>query len=303
MGLSEIETAVVAAHRRAESSRVAEAGTPDAWLEFGLTTLLESGRRVRQTRLAPFDVDYKEDGSPVTRLENAVEEEVIERLKRFAPEAVVVGEETGGILPDSGLALAVDPIDGTWAFLGRTESIATTLAVFREGVPFIGMVSNPATGEVAYAVEGDPTRLLQLSLYGEEDQALGLPLPGSGRGPILVNLHPARRGLRVVARLYDAWESGEVRMVRSPGGSPAWAFLEAAKGSFVYANLWSKRPAEAYDLAAGVLLLRGAGGEVTGLDGQPIDLVSHSGPFVAAVHADRRHAVTELLQKAIHEVR
>lgn len=303
MSLSEIETAVLAAHRRAESSRVAGEGTPDAWLEFGLTTLLDSGRRVRQARLAPFDVDYKGDGSPVTRLEDAVEKEVIARLKEFAPEAVVVGEETGGVLPDSGLALAVDPIDGTWAFLGRTESIATTLAVFSDGIPFIGIVSNPATGEVAYAVEGEPTRLLQLSLYGEEDQALELPLPGSGRGPILVNLQPARRGLPVMATLYDAWEGGDVRMVRSPGGSPAWALLEAAKGSFVYANLWSKRPAEAYDLAAGVLLLRGAGGDVTDLDGQPIDLVSHSGPFVAAAYADHRHAVTELLRKAIHEVR
>ena len=71
MSLSEIETAIVAAHRRAESARVAEVGTPDAWLEFGLTCLLDSGRRVRQARLAPFDVDYKGDGSPVTRLSPA----------------------------------------------------------------------------------------------------------------------------------------------------------------------------------------------------------------------------------------
>ncbi len=87
-----------------------------------------------------------------------------------------------------------------------------------------------------------------------------------------------------------------MRMVRSPGGSPAWALLEAAKGSFVYVNLWSKRPAEAFDLAAACLLVRGAGGEITDLDGTPIDLVSHAGPFVAAVDEDHRRIVAELVR-------
>ena len=301
MGLNEIETAVVAAHRGAESSRVSEEGTPAAWLEFGLTTLLAACRRVRQERLASFEVDYKGDGSPVTRIDQAVEREVIAGLKSFAPDAVVVGEECGGALPGSGMALAIDPIDGTWAFLNRLENIATTLAGFRDGEPFLGMVANPTTGEVAYAMEAGPTRLLQLSLYGDEDQALELPLVRADKGPVLVNLHPTRRGLPLLAELHAEWRAGELRMVRSPGGSPAWALLEAAKGSFVYANLWSKRPAEPYDLAAGVLLLRGAGGDVTDLDGQPIDLVSHSGPFVAGVDSEHRAVVTDLMRKAIRD--
>jgi fructose-1,6-bisphosphatase/inositol monophosphatase family enzyme len=85
-------------------------------------------------------------------------------------------------------------------------------------------------------------------------------------------------------------------MVRSPGGSPAWALLEAAKGSFVYVNLWSNRPAAAFDLAAACLLVRGSGGDVVDLDGKPINSVSHAGPFVAAVDADSRRIVTSFVR-------
>lgn len=298
MSLNELERSSLAAARGgAGSAFPMSERTPAAWIRFGLSMSLESGHRLREARLAAFDgVDFKGDGSPVTKLEAAIEEQVAARLFTFAPEAVLVGEETGGKLPSTGLAIAVDPVDGTWAFLSRTENIATTLAAFRDGTPFLGMVSNPATGEIAYATEGNPTRLLQLSVFGEDDSAATLPLARADTGSVLVNVHPGRTAGPLLATLYGAWAGGDVRMVRSPGGSPAWALLEAAKGSFVYVNLWSKRPAEAFDLAAACLLVRGAGGEITDLDGTPIDLVSHAGPFVAAVDEDHRRIVTELVR-------
>ncbi len=297
MSLNELERASLAAVRGGPASALPMGKeTPAAWIKFGLGVLLESGRRVRAARLAAFDeVDFKSDGSPVTNLESAVEETFAARLQSFVPEAVLVGEETGGTIPGTGLALAVDPLDGTWAFLSRTENITTTLAVFRDGTPFLGMVSNPATGEIAYATGGDPTRIVQLSVFEEGDSAQTLPLPRSDAGSVLVNVHPGRSSGPLVARLYKAWAGGGVHMVRSPGGSPAWALLEAAKGSFVYVNLWSKRPAEAFDLAAGCMLVRGAGGDVVGLDGRPINSVSHAGPFVAAVDAESRSMVADLV--------
>ena len=301
MSLNELERAGLAAarERTTKTSQVDQAN-PAAWIEFGLSLLMESGRRVRAARLAPLDdVNFKGDGSPVTNLETAVEEAIATRLRSFAPEAVLVGEETGGSLPGSGLALAVDPVDGTWAFLSRTENITTTLAVFRDGTPFLGMVSNPATGEIAYAPEGGPARIVQLSVFGEGDTAQTLPLPRSDGDPVLVNVHPGRSAGTLVARLYKAWSAGDVRMVRSPGGSPAWALLEAAKGSFVYVNLWTKRPAEPFDLAAGCLLVQGAGGEVTDLNGAPIDPKSHAGPFMAAVDEESRRIVTEHVRAVI----
>ena len=49
----------------------------------------------------------------------------------------------------------------------------------------------------------------------------------------------------------------------------------------MYLNLWSKHPAEPFDLAAGALIVRRAGGEVIDLEGKPIDSMNHAGAFVA----------------------
>ena len=217
----------------------------------------------------------------------------------FVPGAVVIGEETGGALPAKGTAIAIDPIDGTRAFLAETETYSTTLALIRDGKTALGMISNPTTGEIAYATAGGGSRLIRLSLFGEPDEAYALHARPPGEGPALVNLHPNRQAGDVMHTLYQAWARGDIAMVRSPGGSPAWALVEAARGQFVYANLWSRRPAEAYDLAAGALIVRRAGGEVKDVDGRPIDSLRHGGPFVAAVDSGAADRVTELLRQGL----
>ena len=83
-------------------------------------------------------------------------------------------------------------------------------------------------------------------------------------------------------------------MVRSPGGSPAWALVEAAKGHFIYVNRWDRRPAEPWDLVGGVEIVRGAGGEVVDLEGAPIDTLRHSGPFVAGLSESGRETVCRI---------
>ena len=194
----------------------------------------------------------------------------------------------------------MDPIDGTWAFLSGTSTWTTTLAVFKDGKPILGMVSNPTTGEIGYATHKG-SRLVRLSVFGEKDAACTLPSRRVTDDAVLVNVHPNREALVVINALYDAWQNDHIRMVRSPGGSPAWALLEAAKGEFVYTNMWSRRPTAAYDLAAGVMLVEGAGGQVVSLDGDPIDVLSHEGPFVAAIDENARHVVVDIVRGALQD--
>jgi myo-inositol-1(or 4)-monophosphatase len=191
----------------------------------------------------------------------------------------------------------MDPIDGTWAFLNETSTWSCTLAVFRDGRPFAGFVANPATGEIAYTVEGGPARFLRVSTFGESDFAMNLGGRPSPRRP-LVNLHPNRSAAAVNAALLDAWQRDEISSLRSPGGSPAWSLVEAARGHYVYVNVWSKRPAQPFDLAAAVLLMQNAGGDVTDLDNKPIDAAAHAGPWVAALDAKARVAVAAIVSDA-----
>jgi myo-inositol-1(or 4)-monophosphatase len=305
--LTKLERACIDAHRKGNGTNAttgAPGGTPGgeaAWLRFGLGVLLEAGRMVRSLRLLPMEggVQFKPDGSPVTALEHRIETFIRERLTEFCPEAGFLGEESGGTLAPRGFALALDPVDGTWSLVNRTETCTTGLAFFHDGETFLGMVLNPATGELAYGTRDSGTRLLQISLFGEDDVAC--PLPGERLPPraLLVNLQPSRGTQAVAGGLFEAWCDGGVNMVKLPGGSPLWAMLEAAKGSFVYVNLWSRRAAQAYDLAAGIMLVRGAGGDVTDLAGTPIETTNHSGPFVAGLDPKARRKVAAIIRKFV----
>ena len=86
--------------------------------------------------------------------------------------------------------------------------------------------------------------------------------------------------------------------MRSPGGSPAWGLVEAARGHYVYLNAWSHLPAEPFDLVAGTLLVRSAGGDVVDAEGAPIDAARHAGPWLAGVDAAQRERVAALVREA-----
>ena len=94
---------------------------------------------------------------------------------------------------------------------------------------------------------------------------------------------------------FAAWNGEQLQMVKAVGGSPSWGLFEAAKGAFVYVNLWSQRRSDPFDLAAGATLLRAAGGDVVGLDGLSIAVSGHRGPFVAGIDASQRQSVLNLL--------
>jgi fructose-1,6-bisphosphatase/inositol monophosphatase family enzyme len=196
-----------------------------AWVRFGLHVALRACAQVRsgEVRLTSGDVGLKPDGSPATQLETDVESSVREALKQFAPDAVLVGEETGGDVPERGTALAIDPVDGTWAFIGGTATYSTTMALIVDGVGTLGIVAAPAAGRITYAT-AQTARTLQVSAFGEPDTAHDLPANRTLH-PVLVNLHPGRVARTTSDALYAAWEEGAVRMVRSPGGSPSLALI------------------------------------------------------------------------------
>jgi fructose-1,6-bisphosphatase/inositol monophosphatase family enzyme len=301
MPLTSIEESALEAFRRGDFPPKPTGDERSDWISSGLSVAFQAARLLRNhgPNVDVQEVNLKSDGSPVTELDREVEAMVRAALAAFHPETAVIGEEGGGELPATGPAVAIDPVDGTWAYISGTGTAATTLAVFEDGVPFLGVVANPTTGEVAYAVGGGEARLIQLAVFGEPDAAHRLPLGGADPAKLLVNVQPNLKAQATITALFEAWDRRNIQYVRSPGGSPAWALLEAAKGRFSYINLWSDRSAEAYDLAAGVLLVRAAGGDVIGLDGKPIDLVHHAGPFVAGIQANARSTLLEIVAGAI----
>lgn len=305
MEINDLEREVLTAWRKNPDAalRVRVTDGEDALLRLILRLSLLASRLVRSARLGDFEqsVTFKHDGSPVSSIERRIEELIAAELRRSATALTLIGEEGPAGDAGTGMVLAVDPIDGTWSLLNRSETAATSIALLRDGQPLLSVVSNPATAEIAYVVAGTTPRLLQLGAFGEPDRAVDLPIPPAGPRGLLVSLHPQRAAASVVSSFSRAWCDGEIDMVRSPGGAPSLGLLEAAKGSFVYVNLWDRRDSAPWDLWAGLTLLRAAGGEAVDAFGLPINGTGHRGPLIAALNAEDRMLVASLIQRALFE--
>lgn len=305
MQLNDLERNVLASWRaNSEASWSMQAAEEqDSWVALILRLALLASRHVRSARLGDLAgaVVFKADQTPVTAVELQIERLIMDQLSTARVPVSFIGEETPASVTRHRIALAVDPIDGTWSLLNRTETAATSFALMRDGEVFLAAVANPATAEIAYVAEGRLPRLIQLSACGEADQAVDLPIPPAGPKGLLVSLHPQRAAGSVAGALARAWQAGELDMVRSTGGAPSLGLVEVAKGSFVYVNLWDRRESAAWDLAAGLLLVRSAGGEAVDLSGNPVRQTGHRGPFVAALNAVDRERVAGIALRALAE--
>jgi myo-inositol-1(or 4)-monophosphatase len=101
-------------------------------------------------------ISYKNGGSPVTEADFAVDRFLFEEMRRLAPEAGWLSEETAD--NDARLAreslFVVDPIDGTQAFTRGDERWAVSIALVDQGRPIAGVVHAPARGETFVAARG-----------------------------------------------------------------------------------------------------------------------------------------------------
>lgn len=94
-----------------------------------------------------FGVSRKADNSEVTDIDRATEQAIVASLNSARPDYGIYGEEFGTSGPANAEATwVIDPIDGTTNFVRGVPVWATLIALVRNGVPVLGVVSAPAMG-------------------------------------------------------------------------------------------------------------------------------------------------------------
>lgn len=184
------------------------------------------------------------------------------------PNAVLVAEELSPGAVGSDLTFVADPLDGTTNFLHGFPWYAVSIAALVNGTPVAGAVLNVVSGELFTAAQGSGARRngqpIRVSEIAEPSRALiGTGFPFKHREGIAPTMRVLPKILEQVAGLRRA-------------GSAALDLCDVACGRFD--AFWELRLAP-WDVAAGILLIREAGGVVTDLEGRPAP-VSH-GPIVA----------------------
>ena len=150
----------------------------------------------------------------------------------------------------------VDPLDGTTNFLHGIPLFAISIALERQGTLAAGLVYNPIADELFTAERGggaflNDRRLRVAARRKLADAVIATGMPHLGRGDHGALPEGARRG-DAAGRGRPALRRGRARP-RLGGGRPL-------------RRLW-ERDLSAWDMAAGILLVREAGGFVTDLDG------------------------------------
>jgi len=123
------------------------------------TMLNASGNLIREIGRQPFDTMIKGDGSPVTDVDQAVEDGIREFILKNHPDHGIMGEERGETNADRELVWTIDPIDGTLPFLAGFPVFGTLLALLQNGEPVLGVIDMPMTNERWIGWQGAPTTL------------------------------------------------------------------------------------------------------------------------------------------------
>jgi myo-inositol-1(or 4)-monophosphatase len=211
----------------------------------------------------------------VTEVDREAEELIAETLLTGDPRARMVGEElTPGVVTD-GLVWIVDPLDGTTNFLHGFPSYAVSIAAALNGVLQAGVVLHVPRNEIYSASRGGGAwlgeqRLSVSTIVDPEFALIGTGFPFRD----LVRLEEYQRQFARVAR----GTSG----IRRPGAA-ALDLADVAAGRFD--GFWELH-LSAWDIAAGSLLIREAGGVITDLPGRNIG-IEHTGVVAGnpAIHA------------------
>jgi len=227
---------------------------------------IEAGRAACVIYRSEFEVQAKQDESPVTAADHAAEAIILARLKEFAPGIPVVAEEqaAAGHAPQVGASFfLVDPLDGTKEFIQRNGDFTVNIALVRDGVPALGVVYAPAKSRL-FAGEVAVGRAFRSEQSPDESQL-------AARTAIHVRKLPAD-GLTVVASRSHRTPETDQYLARvkvgnlvSVGSSLKFCLIAAGEAD-LYPRLG---PTMEWDTAAGHAVLLAAGGTVLETDGAP----------------------------------
>lgn len=197
----------------------------------------------------------------VTEVDRAAEALVAETLLAAEPGSRIVGEELSPELATEGLVWIVDPLDGTTNFLHDFPSYAVSVAAAVDGRLEAGVVVQVPRDETYFASRGNGAwqgekRLAVSTIRDPAFALIGTGFPFKDTSALEEYL---AQFARVAART-----SG----MRRPG-SAALDLADVAAGRFD--GFWEQR-LSAWDIAAGTLLVREAGGLVTDYAGRDIGL-------------------------------
>jgi len=247
-----------------------------------------AGESLRERFCRTREIELKGGLDLVTDADRAAEELILGYLARRFPRHAVLAEERGALAGQAQYRWLVDPLDGTTNYAHRVPHFCVSIAVEDERGLAASAVYDPVRDELFDAGRGQGATLNGEPLRVTGEDRLRCALLGTGF-PYSVWDRPD-----LPLRLFDSF----IRRARGLRrmGSAALDLCYVAAGRY---DGFFEVDLEPWDLAAGVLLVREAGGAATGLDGGPFEL---SAGNVIASNGHLQQAMVEIVRAVRDEL-
>jgi len=234
----------------------------DRYLQTARAAAGEAAEEIMRYYRGDFEVELKEDQSPVTVADRRAEEIIRDRLLSAFPDHGFYGEESGRKQADADYLWLVDPIDGTKSFVGGYGMFSTQIALMHRGELVLGVSSAPAAGEVAWATRGGGAWLDGARVHVSHRSALAEASVSTG------NLQSLARSPRwqALGRIFAAAN-------RTRGYGDYYHYHRLAAGQL---DAVIESDVNILDIAALVVIVREAGGVFTDLEGKEPGLATRS---------------------------
>lgn len=242
---------------------------------------IEAGAALMAHLAAGVAVEHKGDIDLVSVADRDAEAIVVGAIRAAFPEDALRAEEGGGDDTDrDGLTWFVDPLDGTTNFVHRIPHFAVSVGLAWRGEAVVGVVYDPARGELFRGVVGGGAQLDGSLLRPSTTASLGDALIATG-----FSYDRRQRAATLMGRLGRAMHT--TRGVRRFGAA-ALDLCWVAAGRF---DGYYEDGLSAWDVCAGAAIVTAAGGRVTDFDGGPLDLetprvLASNGPVHDALAAE-----------------
>jgi len=221
----------------------------------------QAGEAILEVYATDFDVQSKDDTSPLTQADLASHICIMKGLELLTPGMPIISEESG--LPEFaersewGRYWLIDPLDGTREFVNRNGEFTVNIALIDAGRPLLGVVHVPVQDKTYIGCEGHGA---QLRTAGSD--ATSIHVAARSSSPVRIVGSRSHRGSSLDAFLARLGESDMVPM----GSSLKFCTVAEGKAD-VYPRLG---PTSEWDTAAAQAVVEQAGGTVLRLDGNPL---------------------------------
>ena len=247
-------------------------------MEAAIEIAREAGAVLREEATQPAQISYKREVDLITQADKRSEKLIVERLTKHFPSHAIVAEEGSGHESGSEFSWHVDPLDGTTNFAHGYPCYCVSIALAQRAAEtpntprdtlLCAVIYNPVNDELFAAARGDGATLNGAKIRVSANATVATSLLCTG-----FPVHERHASPNIHYYSDFTMHSHGVRR----DGSAALDLASVACGRFE--GFW-EFGLKKWDTAAGVLLVREAGGTVTDFAGQPYEL---GGPVILATN-------------------